>query len=442
VPSSTKKTPKDGYPRFKFRRAGNVATYDYHDENGALIFRCCVMSRRIFASGALRAPAEWSWSVKGVSQVLYRPPELIEPIALGNPVFIVEGEKDADRLRSIGVPATCNAGGAGKWKPEHSEWFEGADVVIIGDNDPSGQDHAEAVARALGKIAKRVRVVDIKAAWPEAPPKGDISDWLDNGGTAEALYALIEALPDWAPRPPLMPAIFDPWEPYIVPEFPFRILPGRLQDYVASQAELIGCDPSAMAMCALTAISGALDHRFAVKMMRGGGWWQNPRLWTLLVGDPSTRKTPAIDAAILPLEIHEAELRRDYQRQAAKTTNAARRPTTKTQRGQTRRSDTSSSTPQPRRSAKSSPAANTASWSRATNSSALSAASTNAAAARTADCRTGFWLKAYDGGPYGYDRISRGEIPGSARRSGCCSFGRWLHYRCRVRGRLLSSSRV
>ena len=36
----------------------------------------------------------------------------------------------------LGVPATCNAGGAGKWRDELSESFRGADVVIIPDRDP------------------------------------------------------------------------------------------------------------------------------------------------------------------------------------------------------------------------------------------------------------------------------------------------------------------
>ena len=298
-----------------------VATYDYLDENGILLFQVCRFDPKDFRQRHPdpNKPGEWIWSVKGLRQVPYRLSELAEKIALEQLVFIVEGERDVDRLWSIGVPATCNAGGAGKWKPEHSEHFERADVVIIPDGDPPGRDHAEAVAFALGTIAKRVRVLDLATAWPAMPPKGDISDWLDNGGSAEILYALVEALPTWSPRAGGNGAsvaaapLFDPWERYVVPELPFHVLPGLLQDYVASQSTMIGCDPSAMAMCSLTAISGALDHRFAVKMMRGGDWCENPRLWTLLVGDPSTKKTPCINAATRPLELHEAELRRDYE---------------------------------------------------------------------------------------------------------------------------------
>ena len=50
-------------------------------------------------------------------------------------------------------------------------------------------------------------------------------------------------------------------------------------------------------MAVLAALSGALDHRFALKIMRHGDWWANPHLWVLLVGDPSIKKTPIINAA-------------------------------------------------------------------------------------------------------------------------------------------------
>jgi Protein of unknown function (DUF3987) len=99
--------------------------------------------------------------------------------------------------------------------------------------------------------------------------------------------------------------LFDPWAQYLVPIFPFQTLPAAVRDYVATQSVVIGCDPSAMAMSVLTAISGALDHRFRVKMMRNGNWCEGPRLWTLLVGDPSCKKTPIINAVTGPLEQHQ-----------------------------------------------------------------------------------------------------------------------------------------
>src|SRR6185437_2936122 len=81
------------------------------------------------------APDGWSWSVKGVRQVLYRLPDVLRAVAEGRTVYIVEGEKDADAAAREGLCATCNAMGSGKWPAELSCHLAGADVVILPDND-------------------------------------------------------------------------------------------------------------------------------------------------------------------------------------------------------------------------------------------------------------------------------------------------------------------
>lgn len=199
-------------------RAKIVATYDYTDEAGTLLFQVCRYEPKDFRQRKPDGNGGWSWSVKGVKRVPYRSPDVRDN---GERVIVVvEGEKDADRLWSLGVPATTtNAGGAGKWSSELNEYFRGADVVIVPDRDPQkrhpktrepmvhddgrpilpGQDHAQAVALALSEVAARVRVLELWRSWSEMPAKGDVSDWIKAGGTAEALYALIEQTPNWSP---------------------------------------------------------------------------------------------------------------------------------------------------------------------------------------------------------------------------------------------------
>ena len=106
---------------------------------------------------------------------------------------------------------------------------------------------------------------------------------------------------------------FDPWERYIVPTFPLDILPTIARAFVSEQAAVIGCDASGLAMAVLAAFSGALHHNFALKMMRHGSWYERPRLWVLLIADPSQRKTPIMKAATLPLVQYEARLREKYE---------------------------------------------------------------------------------------------------------------------------------
>ena len=64
-------------------------------------------------------------------------------------VIIVEGEKDVLRLEELGLLATCNSGGSGKWTKDHSQYLKDRDVVVIPDNDEPGQKHARTVISTL-----------------------------------------------------------------------------------------------------------------------------------------------------------------------------------------------------------------------------------------------------------------------------------------------------
>lgn len=160
----------------------------------------------------------WVWSVKDVRHVPYRFPDVLD---VGDRVMlIVEGEKDVDKLWAMGVPATTNLGGAGKWTEELTPYFLDYDIVVVPDRDPQkknpktnklmvhpdgrpmlpGQDHAQDIAQALYGVAKRVRVLELWHDWPAMPMKGDISDWFaTGGGSVEKLYTLINGCPDWKP---------------------------------------------------------------------------------------------------------------------------------------------------------------------------------------------------------------------------------------------------
>lgn len=173
-----------------------VATYDYHDERGNLLYQVVRLWPKSFRQRRPDAldPDGWSWKLGDVQRVLYRHLELghADPEEL---VFVVEGEKDVNRLRALALTATCNAGGAGKWRPEYSETLRGRDVVIVPDNDKPGAEHAEQVAKSLQGIALRVRVVTLGLDSKGA----DVSDWLAAGGDRDKLLALVADAPEWSP---------------------------------------------------------------------------------------------------------------------------------------------------------------------------------------------------------------------------------------------------
>ena len=145
--------------------------------------------------------------------MLYRLPELIAANP-GATVFVVEGEKDVHRFGQLGLEATCNPGGAGKWRDEYSDSLIDREVVIMPDNDPQatnpdgtpkfhadgrpvlpGQDHAQDVAASSHGKASKVRVLEL----PGLKPKGDVSDWLDAGNDVSQLCQMVEDAPEWTP---------------------------------------------------------------------------------------------------------------------------------------------------------------------------------------------------------------------------------------------------
>ncbi|MEN6405432.1 MAG: hypothetical protein ABFC77_03070 [Thermoguttaceae bacterium] len=98
-----------------------VASYDYRDEAGELLFQVVRYEPKDFRQRQPKLGGRWNWSVKGVRTIPYRLPELLADPT--RPVFVAEGEKDVDNLARIRVLATSNAGGAGKWTADHATYF-------------------------------------------------------------------------------------------------------------------------------------------------------------------------------------------------------------------------------------------------------------------------------------------------------------------------------
>jgi putative DNA primase/helicase len=175
-------------------------TYDYTDAHGQLLYQVLRYpplpnGKKVFKQ---RRPAQnggWTWNLTGVERVPYRLPEVVARAREGKTVLIAEGEKDCDNLRRLGCVATCNSGGAGKWDDAYAQYLRGASVIILPDNDEPGEEHAQEVARSLYGVARMVRVVHL----PNLLPKGDVSDWIEAGGTLAELVRLAKETPAWVP---------------------------------------------------------------------------------------------------------------------------------------------------------------------------------------------------------------------------------------------------
>ena len=97
------------------------------------------------------------------------------------------------------------------------------------------------------------------------------------------------------------PSFFDPWAELQPPTFPIDALPPVLRAFAEDRARVIGADPCALAWAAISAASAALDGSIRLKMKKYDNWSVPPPIWVALVGRPSTKKSPIIDAAWEPL---------------------------------------------------------------------------------------------------------------------------------------------
>ena len=73
-----------------------VASYDYTDEFGTLLFQVVRLAPKTFRQRRPDGKGGWIWNLEGVTRVLYRLPDLMEALALERRVFVVEGEKDVE----------------------------------------------------------------------------------------------------------------------------------------------------------------------------------------------------------------------------------------------------------------------------------------------------------------------------------------------------------
>lgn len=152
-----------------------VDTYNYLDENGNYLWHVERWEPKDFrCRPGLPPPA---------ARRLYHSEFLDEARKLGQTIYIVEGEKDVNRLHDEGLLAVCGVGGAGSWLPSYTDQLADLDVCIVVDNDEVGRSHGRHIAHALDGKARSIFLVE--------PSYGkDVTDQLDAGYGIETLIPL------------------------------------------------------------------------------------------------------------------------------------------------------------------------------------------------------------------------------------------------------------
>lgn len=265
------------------------------------------------------------WRIGGMStpRPLYRLPEL----AAADCVFVVEGEKCCDALRSIGLTATTSTGGskaAGKsdWSPLHSK-----SIVILPDHDDAGEQYTRDVLDNLikcngeSRVDRRptVKIIRLAEHAPELPEGGDIADvlsdsaWcglpLGDAAIPEDLAALLLAMAERTEPVEFASDDDTAGEADVTSTyrpFPTEVLPGIVGEYVVAASSAIGCDPSFIAMPLLGCLARAIGNSRVIRLKLT--WTEPPIIWGAIIGKSGTHKTPAIQAAMSFLQQRQSDL--------------------------------------------------------------------------------------------------------------------------------------
>jgi putative DNA primase/helicase len=163
-----------------------VATYSYTDEEGNPLYEVVRFDPKNFRQRRPDGKRGWLWNLDGTRRVLYRLPEVLQ----AKSILVVECEKDVETARKLGLVATCNPGGAGKWNQQYAKCLRGTRVAIICDADAPGLAHERGVARSLVNVAASVKLIEA------LPDSKDLPEWAERGGTRDTLLGIIREAPE------------------------------------------------------------------------------------------------------------------------------------------------------------------------------------------------------------------------------------------------------
>lgn len=179
----------DDPPKKKTRKKDlkKIESYSYRDETGAERYRVIRYEGKTFRQAHKDGDGRWVWGMKGVRRLLYNLPEVMN----SDLVWITEGERDCNSLMNLGIVATTNSGGAGKFLEAYVDHLEGKKIILCGDNDEPGQEHIESIRKMLAGKVKWIKQLRL--------PTGckDIRDFIESAG--DKVHKKIERLVSAAP---------------------------------------------------------------------------------------------------------------------------------------------------------------------------------------------------------------------------------------------------
>lgn len=317
---------------FIFNRNGHrsepIAVFTYTTHEGEGVYQECKFPDGTFK---LRRPDpqhadRWIWNMQDTKKVLYNLPDLLDVKA---PLY-VEGAKDVETLRALGLVATTHVMGAKAFRTEYAAQLKQAMapdgwVLVLRDEDAPGMALQHQVLTACHAVGLKVKAIILPGL--VAGSGADITDWINAGHTKAELLEIIEATREWTPATNINieQELFgtedpfggepEPVEPALlpVPASPIVLLPEAFQPWVTDIAERVQCPADFVAIAAMVSIASVIGRQCGIRPKRFDDWLVVVNLWGQAIGPPGVMKTPALTQAMRPLRYLVAIADQEYQ---------------------------------------------------------------------------------------------------------------------------------
>jgi KaiC/GvpD/RAD55 family RecA-like ATPase len=173
--------------------------YSYVDELGSVLYQAVRYEPKGFKQRRPDANGGWIWNLKDTQRVFYRLPIVLQE--MDAPIIFHEGEKAVEAALEARLPGCHTTTVGGSKAPRQTDFspVKGRHVIICPDNDTPGEVYLRDIAKmAIAAGASSVKILRLQGL----PPKGDVVEWLQAGGTAEQFAALLEQAEPIEATPP------------------------------------------------------------------------------------------------------------------------------------------------------------------------------------------------------------------------------------------------
>jgi phage/plasmid primase-like uncharacterized protein len=210
------------------------------------------------------------------------------------PIIVAEGFATGATLHEACADQVCVTFSMGNMREVATQLHAAGHQIILAPD-------AGACAEMCAKLGEELGV---PVAVPVTTDKGDFNDMASEVGHDAVAAVILKAVRSFAAAKQAdaedeqaESAPTDLWAKPSPPDFPVGILPKIIEDFSIVRAEQMGVDPGGLAMSALASCATVIRDEIQVKVKRHELWTESARLWVMLIGEPSYKKSPMMRAA-------------------------------------------------------------------------------------------------------------------------------------------------